>query len=75
MMAAAQPTKTQYMAIRAGRLTRKDACTRKHAYSEAKALRQVERSREHFKDQTLEAYPCIWCDFWHIGHYRVRRAA
>lgn len=63
-----QVTKRELHLIRTGRITRKNHCS-KHGYTQAKAIRMAHRAQERTGEK-IYAYPCIFCDDWHIGHSR-----
>lgn len=56
-------------AIRRGKVTRRRACARKHSFTRDKAIR-LAASRSRTSGEQLHAYPCAFCEHWHIGHDR-----
>lgn len=48
------------------------SCTRKHAFTQDKAVRLAANRRER-TGEAIYAYPCEFCDQWHIGHAPTRR--
>lgn len=69
---AASPTMAQRRAMAEGRLTRERACTRKRGYPSDTAHRLATRASAD-TGETVEAYPCLFCPHWHIGHARSAR--
>lgn len=47
---------------------RESSCGTKIKYSEDSAVKAAESmSRKYAGTKVLEAYPCPWCERWHVG--------
>jgi hypothetical protein len=50
------------------------SCGNKIDYkSEQTATKSADKINTKRGDNKLEAYPCYWCEGWHIGHKFVER--
>jgi len=57
--------------VRTDELDQATSCWRKVFYgSEAKAVQAI---KDHKNSDVLEAYPCLYCQGWHIGHMRKNK--
>lgn len=50
-------------------------CERKHRYLSQAVAQNFATLLGWLSGDVLEAYPCQYCDDWHVGHPRVVRAA
>lgn len=57
----------EHHARRMGRLSRRHVCKRKHRFSQDRAIR-LARKRSEETGTSITAYPCGFCEGWHIGH-------
>jgi hypothetical protein len=53
---------------------RASACTGKQAYSIVRA-RELARAVSRRHDEPMQAYHCVFCHGWHVGHPRQARVA
>jgi hypothetical protein len=61
------PNFREVRALRTGKLTRERACTRKHAFTQDRAVRLANKRRQE-TGEGIWAYPCLFCGLWHLGH-------